>query len=130
MDYNQPYKKLGDQSDNKVYFSDKPLSEVDGYAKAVNIYLVREVDKESTVYDYTTADAFGMHNKFVFVSEKSKEICKNNLRGVARTQDVKATSSYYCLMEVAPDLVVEINSAKPANTGKVKNNTNLKSEEK
>lgn len=129
MDYNQPYKKLGNLFDNKVYFSDKPLSEVDGYAKAVNIYLVREVDKDSTIYDYTTADAFGMHNKFIFVSDKVREIFKNN-RGIARTQDIKAVSSYYCLMEVDPELVVELNSAKPANTGKGKNNTNLKSEEK
>jgi hypothetical protein len=129
MDYNQPYKKIWDTSDSKVYFSDKPLTEDEGYAKAVNIYLVREVDKDSTVFDYTSNTSFGMPTKFLFVAEKSKEVFKNN-RGIARTQDIKAVTSYYCLMEVAPELVVELNSAKPANTSKGKNNTNLKSEEK
>ena len=129
MDYTQPYKSIQEPSDNNVYFSDKPLLEMDGYAKAVNIYLVRQVDKNSTVFDYTTANQLGVHSKFVFVSDKAKEIFKTN-RGIARTTDINACSSYYCLMEVAPERVVEIKTPEPAKSSKEKSNINSKVEEK
>lgn len=129
MNYNEPYKSLGDPSDNKVYFFDKPPEAHMGYAKAVNIYLVRQVDKTSTVFDYTASSTLGVQDKFVFVSDKTREIFKTN-KSIPRTTDVKACSSYYCLMEVAPELVCEIKFAEPAKPSEKKNNLNSKSEEK
>jgi hypothetical protein len=120
INYEKPYRNLKVLTDKKIYFlGDKVPKE--GYMECVNIYLVRELDPDATLFDYTTTNSLGIDSKYMFVSEHARKVFSKN-RNIVRTQTVEACTSYHCLMEVLPDNIKEIDNPEPATTSPQPNN--------